>query len=217
MKSSERGAEVARNHSPSRKGTASETSTGDNARLIVGISGASGTVLGRRILELCRELPVETHLVISRAGEMTAAYETGDKRTDLAALADRHYAINDIGAAIASGSYRSHGMIIAPCSIKTMSEIATGVTGNLLTRAADVMLKERRPLVLMVREMPLHAGHLRNMLSLAELGAIIAPPVPAFYDRPRDIDEMVEQMAARALDLAGIDNPYLHRWQQEED
>ena len=148
-------------------------------RLVIGISGASGTIYGVRALEMLRATPVETHLVLSKAGEMTASYETDLRSSDIRALADHNYAIGDVGAAISSGSYQTMGMLIAPCSVKTMSEIATGVTSTLLTRAADVVLKERRRLVLMLRETPLHTGHLRTMQQLSEMGAIIAPPVPA--------------------------------------
>jgi len=181
-------------------------------RLVIGISGASGVVYGVRLLQALRDLPVETHLVVSRAAEVTLACETSMKLADLRALADVAYPESDIGAAIASGSFRTLGMIVAPCSIRSMSEIASGVTATLLTRAADVTLKERRRLVLMVRETPLHAGHLRSMLALAELGAIIAPPVPAFYAKPQNIDELVDHTIGRALDLFGLDTGKIRRW-----
>src|SRR6202789_1792008 len=153
--------------------------------LVVGISGASGAALGLRTLEACRELGVPTHLVVSRAAALTLAEETGLDLAAVSAKADVTHRVGDVGAAIASGSFPTLGMIIAPCSVKTMSEIATGVTSSLLTRAADVTLKERRPLVLMVRETPLHLGHLRTLVRLAEMGATIAPPLPALYARPQ--------------------------------
>lgn len=185
-------------------------------RLVIGITGASGTIYAIRLLEALRDLPadqaVETHLVMSRAAEMTLAYETDIGIAAIEKLAHRRYPIGDIGAAIASGSFRALGMIVAPCSVKTLAEIATGVTGNLLSRAADVMLKERRRLVLMVRETPLHSGHLRNMLQVSEMGAIIAPPVPAFYTRPASIDEIVDQTVGRVLDLFDLESPLVRRW-----
>lgn len=172
--------------------------------LIVGISGASGAVLGLRALDLAREAGVETHLVVSRAAWITIGHELGLSRAEIERRASVVHAAHDIGAAIASGSFPTRGMLIAPCSVRTMSEIATGVTSTLMSRAADVVLKERRRLVLMVRETPLHLGHLRTMAALAEMGAIIAPPVPAFYARPADIDDVATHSAARALDLFGI-------------
>jgi len=181
-------------------------------RLIVGISGASGVTYGVRTLDALRELGVESHLVVTRAALLTLSQETGLSADDLMARADVSHRLNDVGAAIASGSFRTMGMIIAPCSVRTMSEIATGVTSTLLTRAADVALKERRPLVLMVRETPLHLGHLRTMTSLAEMGAILAPPLPAFYARPDSIAEMVDQSVGRALDLFGLDWSAVRRW-----
>lgn len=150
--------------------------------------------------------------MVSRSAEVTLAHETDMKVAELRSLASVTYPVADIGAAIASGSFRTLGMIVAPCSIRTMSEIATGVTSSLLTRAADVTLKERRPLVLMVRETPLHLGHLRTMTSLAEMGAIIAPPVPAFYAMPRTIDDLVDHSVGRALDQFGLDAGNLRRW-----
>ncbi|HYG90562.1 MAG TPA: UbiX family flavin prenyltransferase [Azospirillum sp.] len=182
------------------------------ARLVVGISGASGVILGVRLLEALRRLSVESHLVISRAAEVTLAHETSLKVADVRALATAHYSPADIGAAIASGSFRTLGMIVAPCSIRSMSEIATGVTSSLLTRAADVTLKERRPLVLLVRETPLHVGHLRTMTQLAEMGAIIAPPVPAFYAKPQSLDDLIDHTIGRALDLFGLDTGTVRRW-----
>jgi 4-hydroxy-3-polyprenylbenzoate decarboxylase len=181
-------------------------------RLVVGISGASGVIYGVRALDMLAELGVETHLVMSKAAELTLGYETALKPDDVRRRARTAYAIHDIGAAIASGSFRTMGMLVAPCSIKTMSEIATGVTSTLLTRAADVCLKERRTLVLMVRETPLHLGHLRTMTALTEMGAIIMPPVPAFYAEPKSLEDMVDQSVCRALELFGLDLPGLRRW-----
>jgi flavin prenyltransferase len=181
-------------------------------RLVVGISGASGARLGVRALDALRELQVESHLVVSKAAAMTLADETGLSTTAIAAKADVSYKATDIAAAIASGSFRTLGMIVAPCSVRTMSEIATGATSSLLTRAADVTLKERRPLVLMVRESPLHLGHLRTMVKLAEMGAIIAPPMPVFYANLSGIDDMVDQSVGRALDLFGLSWRPVRRW-----
>jgi 4-hydroxy-3-polyprenylbenzoate decarboxylase len=180
--------------------------------LVVGVSGASGAVLGVRVLEACRELGVATHLVVSRAAALTLAQETALDLAALSAKADVTHRVGDIGAAIASGSFRTCGMIVAPCSVKTMSEIATGVTSSLLTRAADVTLKERRTLVLMVRETPLHLGHLRTMVQLAEMGAVIAPPMPAFYAAPQSLAEIVDQAVGRALDLFGLAWRPVRRW-----
>jgi 4-hydroxy-3-polyprenylbenzoate decarboxylase len=182
------------------------------ARLIVGISGASGAGYGLRVLDACRELQVESHLVLSRAAALTLAQESGLSVADAQARADVNHKLADVGASIASGSYPTLGMIVAPCSVRTMSEIATGVTSSLLTRAADVTLKERRPLVLMVRETPLHLGHLRTMVRLAEMGAVIAPPVPAFYAQPQSLEEMVDQSVGRALDLFGLSWRPVRRW-----
>ena len=187
-------------------------STKTPRRLVVGISGASGTIYGIRMLEMLKKTDIETHLVMSKSAEMTLAYETDFKPKDVRALASVHYSINDIGAAISSGSFPTMGMIVAPCSIRTMSEIATGVTGTLLTRAADVVLKEKRRLVLAIRETPLHAGHLRNMTLLAEIGAVVAPIVPAFYNRPRTVDDIVNHTCGRLLDLFGIDTGLVKRW-----
>ncbi len=183
-----------------------------SARLIVGISGASGTVYGVRLLEMLRECEIETHLVMSKSAEMTLAYETDLKSKDVRALAAVHYPVADIGAAISSGSFPTMGMIIAPCSIRTMSEIASGVTASLLSRAADVVLKEKRRLVLAVRETPLHVGHLRSMLTLAEIGAVVAPVVPAFYNRPKTVDDIINHTCGRLLDLFGIDTGMVKRW-----
>ena len=187
-----------------------------NGPLIVGISGATGVVYGLRTLQMLRQLKVESHLVMSRSAEITLAYETTLKLAEVHAMADAVYAFSDIAAAPASGSFRTAGMIIAPCSIRSMSEIAAGVTGSLLTRAADVILKERRRLVLLVRETPLHTGHLRTMTQLSEMGAIIAPPVPAFYNKPTSIDDIVSHTVGRALELFGIDVPSLKRWGEEK-
>jgi 4-hydroxy-3-polyprenylbenzoate decarboxylase len=182
-------------------------------RLIVGISGASGIIYGVRALEALRGHGIETHLVMSRSAEITLAYEMGMKVAEVHALADVVHPIQDIGASIASGSFHTEGMIVAPCSIKSMSEIAAGTTGTLLTRAADVVLKERRRLVLMVRETPLHMGHLRTMANVSEMGAIVMPPVPAFYHRPKTIDDIVNQTVGRALDLFGLDpGGLVKRW-----
>ncbi len=185
-------------------------------RLIVGITGASGVIYGVRLLQVLRNTPVETHLVISRAGEIAVANEVSLKLAELRAMASVYYRIDDIAAPLASGSYRTAGMVIAPCSIRTMSEIATGVTTTLLTRAADVVLKERRCLVLMVRETPLHTGHLRTMLALSEMGAIIAPPVPAFYAKPTSIDDMIDHTVGRVLDLFDIDTDLAYRWRDPD-
>jgi 4-hydroxy-3-polyprenylbenzoate decarboxylase len=184
-------------------------------RLIVGISGASGIIYGVRVLECLRAGEVETHLVMSRSAEVTLAYEMGMKVSEVHALADVVHPIQDIGASIASGSFRTEGMIVAPCSIKSMSEIAAGTTGTLLTRAADVVLKERRRLVLMVRETPLHMGHLRTMANVSEMGAVVMPPVPAFYHKPKSIDDIVNQTVGRALDLFGFDLGIVKRWGEE--
>ncbi|WP_292050981.1 MULTISPECIES: UbiX family flavin prenyltransferase [unclassified Brevundimonas] len=181
-------------------------------RLIVGISGASGVVYGVRALDALRDLGIESHLVISRAAILTLSQETDLALDDVTARASVVHRVNDVGATIASGSFRTMGMLIAPCSVRTMGEIATGVTSSLLTRAADVVLKERRPLVLMVRETPLHLGHLRTMTSLAEMGAIIAPPLPAHYTRPQSVEEIVDQSVGRALDLFGLEWSPVKRW-----
>lgn len=181
-------------------------------RLIIGISGASGIIYGVRVLELLKHTEIETHLVMSKSAEMTLAYETDLKPASLQAMASVHYAVSNVGASISSGSFPTMGMLIAPCSVRTMSEIATGVTSTLLTRAADVTLKERRRLVLAIRETPLHVGHLRTMTQLAEMGAIVAPIVPAFYNRPRSVDDIINQTAGRLLDLFGIETGVVKRW-----
>jgi 4-hydroxy-3-polyprenylbenzoate decarboxylase len=180
--------------------------------LVVGISGASGVVYGLRALDACRELGVESHLVMSRAAAQTLATETELSLAEVNARADVVHRVADIGASIASGSFRTLGMIVAPCSVRTMSEIATGVTSSLLTRAADVTLKERRPLVLMIRETPLHLGHLRTLVRLAEMGAVIAPPLPAFYAKPASLEAVVDQSVGRALDLFGLSWTPVKRW-----
>jgi flavin prenyltransferase len=177
------------------------------------MSGASGAVLGIRLLEALRPTPVETHLVLSPSARTTIAQETSWKVSDVVALADVHYAYNDIGAAIASGSYRTLGMVVIPCSIKTLSAIANAYTGDLLSRAADVNLKEGRPVVLVVREAPYHRGHLRLMDQAAAAGAVIYPPVPAFYALPASLDEMVDHMVGRILARLGLENDLYSEWQ----
>jgi flavin prenyltransferase len=184
-------------------------------RLIVGITGASGAAYGLAALNALRSENVETHLVISRSGQITAAHELGLKFSELTALADVVYKIDDIAAAISSGSFKTLGMLVAPCSIRSLSEIASGVTSSLLSRAADVVLKERRKLVLMVRETPLHLGHLRAMVQVTEMGAIVMPPVPAFYTRPTCIDDIVNHSVGRALDLFGLNSPLVSRWGEQ--
>jgi 4-hydroxy-3-polyprenylbenzoate decarboxylase len=184
-------------------------------RLIVGITGATGIVYGVRLLELLREAGIETHLVVSRAGDLTRTHELDLSGKELRGLASVSYPATDLGAAISSGSFRTMGMVVAPCSVRSLAEIASGVTTNLLTRAADVVLKERRRLVLLVRETPLHAGHLRNMLAATEAGAVVMPPVPAFYGRPRSIDELVTDTICRVLDLFDLDVGRLKRWGED--
>jgi 4-hydroxy-3-polyprenylbenzoate decarboxylase len=181
-------------------------------RIIVGVTGATGIVYAVRILELLRDSHIETHLVVSRAGDLTRAHETALSAADLRALAHTHYPIGDVAAPPASGSFRTLGMIVAPCSMRSLAEIASGASSNLLTRAADVTLKERRRLVLMVRETPLSLIHLRNMVAVTEAGAIVAPPVPAFYDNPHSLDDLVTHSVCRVLDLFGIDTGLLNRW-----
>lgn len=182
---------------------------------MIGISGASGVIYGVRLLEVLRDQPVETHLVMSRSAEVTLAYETDLKVADVHALADVVHQAADIGAAISSGSFRTLGMIVAPCSIRSLSEIAYGITSTLLTRAADVALKERRRLVLMVREAPLHSGHLKAMTAVSEMGAVVLPPVPAFYARPQSVDDIVDHTVGRALDLFDIDIGRVKRWGED--
>ena len=181
-------------------------------RLVVGISGATGIAYGIRVLELARMAGVETHLVVSPPGQQTRVYETPLSAQDLAAMADVSYRPGDLGAAIASGSFRAGGMIVAPCSARTLAAVAYCNSDNLLTRAADVALKERRRLVLLVRETPRSMGHLRAMQAATEMGAIVMPPVPAFYLRPQTVDDIVTHTAGRALDLLGIGIPDLPRW-----
>ena len=180
--------------------------------MVVGVSGASGVIYGVRLLDALRDLGIESHLVVTRAALLTLSQETDLTPDDLTGRADVTHRLNDVGASIASGSFRTLGMVVAPCSVRTMGEIATGVTSTLLTRAADVALKERRRLVLMVRETPLHLGHLRTMTALTEMGAVIAPPLPAFYTRPESLDEVVDQSVGRVLDLFGLDWAPVRRW-----
>ena len=182
------------------------------ARMIVGITGASGAIYGVRALTLLKQAGFETHLVMSRSASLTLSQELQMHPGELADQATVVHAIQDVGATISSGSFKTCGMLIAPCSIRTLSEIASGVTSSLLTRAADVVLKERRKLVLMVRETPLHLGHLRNMVAVTEMGAIVMPPVPAFYARPESIQAMVDHSVGRALDLFGIETDAVSRW-----
>ncbi|HEX4884688.1 MAG TPA: UbiX family flavin prenyltransferase [Casimicrobiaceae bacterium] len=183
-------------------------------RIIVGISGASGIVYGVRMLEALRGCGVETHLVMTRSAQVTLGYELPMKLAEVHALADVVHRNENIGASISSGSFPTLGMVVAPCSIRSLSEIASGVTSSLLTRAADVVLKERRRLVLLVRETPLHLGHLRSMTQVTEIGAIVMPPVPAFYSKPATVDDIVDHSVGRALDLFGIDNTLVRRWQE---
>lgn len=188
----------------------------DTQRLVVGISGASGVIYGVRLLQILRDLPVEVHLVMSKSAEVTLAYETEFKVAQVRALAHRSHNIGDMAASLSSGSFKTLGMIVAPCSVRSAAEIASGVTTSLLTRAADVILKERRRLVLMVRETPLHLGHLRNLAALTEMGAIIAPPVPAFYNRPKTLEDMIDHSLGRVLDLFGLDTGKVKRWGEED-
>ena len=183
-------------------------------RLVVGISGSTGVIYGIRLLERLRDLAdVETHLVTTRHADLTLRLETSLRVEDVRALADVVHNVRDVGAPIASGSFRADAMIVAPCSIKTLSGIASSYSENLLLRAADVMLKERRPLVLAVRETPLHLGHLRLMATAAELGAVVFPPVPAFYHRPQTLDDVIDQSIGRMLDQVGIVLPDVPRWE----
>lgn len=181
-------------------------------RIVIGISGASGVIYGVRALQAFAELDVETHLVMSKSAELTVHHELDLSTKEVKAMASVVHPIRDVGASIASGSFRGMGMLIAPCSMRTLGEIASGVTSSLLTRAADVALKERRPLVLMVRETPFHLGHLRNMAAVTEMGAIVAPPLPAFYSKPDSIDDIVDQSVGRVLDLFDLDSTITHRW-----
>jgi flavin prenyltransferase len=180
----------------------------------VGVSGATGIVYAVQLLRRLKQVGVESHLVVSKAGDLTRAYETALSMSELRAMADVNYRVGDVSAAISSGSFKTMGMIIAPCSMRTLAEIATGMSSTLLTRAADVALKERRTLVLLPRETPLHAGHLRNMLAVTEMGGIIMPPVPAFYLKPATIDELVDHTVCRVLDLFDIEVPDIKRWGQ---
>jgi 4-hydroxy-3-polyprenylbenzoate decarboxylase len=181
-------------------------------RLIVGITGASGAIYGVRLLRLLQATDIETHLVMSRSAKITLTQELDISVTDVSALASVVHPVDNIGASIASGSFRTMGMVIAPCSMRSLAEITTGATSSLVTRAADVVLKERRRLVLMVREAPLHLGHLRSMTAATEMGAVIYPPVPAFYARPASLEQMVDHTLGRVLDLFDIDNTAASRW-----
>jgi len=184
-------------------------------RLVVGMSGASGAVLGLRMLKILREIGIETHVIMTRSAITTLAHETDWPLKKVKALAGVWHAVDDIGAAVASGSFKTLGMVIVPCSIRTLSELATGITSNLLTRAADVALKERRRVVLVLRETPLHVGHLRSMLRVAEMGAVIAPPVPGFYARPETVDDIVRHTVGRVLDLFDIEAGLVKRWGED--
>jgi 4-hydroxy-3-polyprenylbenzoate decarboxylase len=187
-------------------------------RIIVGISGASGSIYGLRLLEKLRARGgVETHLILTRSGERTAWIETQKKAADIRGMADFSYPVEDIGCRLASGSYLMDGMVVAPCSIHSMSSIAYGISSNLLTRAADVTLKERRKLILMVRETPLHLGHLRAMTALAEMGAILAPPIPGFYHHPSSVMDIVDFSVDRILDLLGLPSAETQRWSGGKD
>jgi 4-hydroxy-3-polyprenylbenzoate decarboxylase len=181
-------------------------------RMVVGISGASGFIYGVRLLQLLAELDIETHLTISRSATLTMAHETDYKLADLTALADVTYRCDDMAAAVSSGSFRTLGMIVAPCSMKTLAEIANGMSSSLISRAADVTLKERRPLVLLARETPYTLAHLRNMTAVTEMGGIVAPPVPAFYARPATLDQMIDHTIGRVLDLFGLEAGVVRRW-----
>jgi flavin prenyltransferase len=180
--------------------------------MIVGITGASGVIYGVRLLETLRRLGLETHLVLSKSAEVTLAHETDLKPATVRAMADCVYAPHDIAAPISSGSFKTMGMVVAPCSMRSLAEIASGVTSSLLTRAADVVLKERRRLVLLARETPLHLGHLRAMTAVTEMGGIICPPVPAFYAKPQSLDEMIAHTVGRVLDLFDLEVGTLRRW-----
>jgi len=188
---------------------------GTNSPLIVGISGASGAIYGVRLLEAVRAKNIPAHLIVSKSAALTLKEEVGLSIDQVRALAETTYQNTDIGAAISSGSFKTRGMVIVPCSIRTLSDIAYGTTDSLLSRAADVTLKERRRLVLVVREAPLHAGHLRSMLAATENGAIIVPPVPAFYHQPKTVDDIINQTVGRCLDLFDIDSGLVKRWRFE--
>lgn len=185
-------------------------------KIVVGISGASGSVYGLRLLERIQRTPgLESHLILTRGGEKTAYLETGLLAAAIKERAHHSYPVEDIGSRLASGSFQTQAMVIAPCSVHTMSAIASGISSNLLVRAADVMLKERRKLILLVRETPFHLGHLRTMVSLAEMGAIVMPPVPAFYHMPKTVEDVVDHTLDRVIDLLGISNPAAYRWDPE--
>src|SRR5450755_188478 len=187
-----------------------------STKVIIGISGASGAIYGWRLLERLRAHGgVEIHLILTRSGEKTLFLETGKTSADLKTLSDYSYPIEDISCRLASGSYPTDAMVIAPCSIHTMSAIASGITSNLMIRAADVILKERRKLVLMIRETPFHLGHLKTMAALAEMGAIIAPPIPAFYNHPQTVMDIVDYSVDRILDLIGLPDSQVRRWEGE--
>lgn len=181
-------------------------------KLIVGISGASGAIYGIRLLQILKKFGIETHLVVTKSGKLSIEWETDYKLDDVIAMADHYHNNNDIAAPISSGSFLNDGMIIAPCTVKTMSEIATGCTQSLISRAADVALKDRRKVVLLFRETPLHLGHIRSMAAVTEMGGIIMPPVTSFYQKPKSIDEMVDHTLSRVLDLYGIDAQIAERW-----
>jgi 4-hydroxy-3-polyprenylbenzoate decarboxylase len=186
-------------------------------KLIIAITGASGAIYAVRLLEVLKKVKdIETHLIISKAANITIAEETNLKISDIQKLADYNYNVNDIAASISSGSFKTDGMIIAPCSMKTLAEVATGLSSNLISRAADVVLKERRRLVLMVRETPFHTVHINHMKTLSEMGAIIAPPVPAFYNNPKTIDDIVNHSVGRVLDLFDIDSKIVKRWKSDK-
>lgn len=192
--------------------TALSTTSAQPKRLIVGITGASGTIYGIRILQALQGSDIETHLVMTDSARITLTSEVDMTVSQIEALATEVHNVRNIGASISSGSFKTMGMVVAPCSIRSLSEIAWGMTSSLLTRAADVVLKERRKLVLMLRETPLHTGHLRSMLQAAESGAILLPPVPAFYARPESLDDMVNHTVGRCLDLFDIDTNLVKRW-----
>lgn len=183
-------------------------------RLIIGISGSSGMIYGIRLLKSLKPMPIETHLVVSKAAQLTRSYETELSKEELFDLADVHHPFQDISAPIASGSFKTLGMIIAPCSMKTLGEIAHSISSNLLTRAADVVLKERRRLVLMPRETPLNLAHLQNMMAITQMGGVICPPVPAFYNKPETIQDIVNDSIGRVLDLFDLENTLVRRWRE---
>ncbi|MDI1352661.1 MAG: UbiX family flavin prenyltransferase [bacterium] len=189
--------------------------TTHNPRIIIGISGSSGIIYGIRLLQVLRQLAIETHLIVSKAGQLTRAYETDLSAGELKALADVYHPCSDVSANIASGSFQTLGMIIAPCSMNTLGEIAHGLSSNLLTRAADVVLKERRRLVLIPRETPLHLGHLNNMVAVTQIGGIICPPVPAFYNKPQTIDDVINDTVGRVLDLFALESGLVKRWKNQ--